>query len=110
MTLPAIIAVGSIVAIRVGNPGDCGEYHGQVVTGRVIGQRKLFGNETGHLVQLEDNPAYLCDAGPSPYSDDELYTTNARHLDGGRWTPATAVQSLGYGLAAVAQVAVPEAA
>lgn len=110
MALPTIIAVGTVVAIRVGSPGDCGKYRGQVVTGRVIGQRKLFGNETGHLVQLEDNLAYLCDAGPSPYSAGELYTTNTRVLDGGRWTPATAVQSLGYGLAAAAQVAVPQAA
>jgi hypothetical protein len=87
--------VGDVIPVQIGNAGDAGKYHGQVVNCKVLATRVLWDDDNAYLCEIIGDESYLCDV----MSHGETWNcTNARVIDENRWPKWKCVESLGYKL------------
>jgi hypothetical protein len=97
-----ILTTGTLIAVKIGNEGDIGQYRGKFVTCRVLATRNAYDDNHAYLVEVVGNENYICDAycvGP------RYEATSARVIGTGIWTREKAWASLGYKHALVQQTA-----
>lgn len=88
-----VLTGGTLIAVKIGNEGDVGQYRGKFATCRVLAMRRAWDDEPAYLVEVVGNENYICDAycvGP------RYEATSSRIIGTSIWTREVAWASLGY--------------